>query len=750
MAELGKLLMSLDNYKIYGCRSVEVSGVSDDSREIKRGNLFVAIRGLNTDGHEYISDAIHAGANVVVGEASPKRKWLKAASYVKVSDSRRALSLLASAWYGHPSGKLKVIGVTGTDGKTTTASMIYQILQGSGRKAGLISTVSAKIGKKEYETGLHVTSPNPLFLQKMLSKMVESKCKFAVVEVTSHGISQKRIEGVNFDISVLTNISHEHLDYHKSFEKYKDVKISFLDMADRAVVNKDDDSYEDVKKTINKDKITTYSVQNNADFEAGDIKQTPDGLEFSVKSSDQKISIKTKIRGSYNVANMLACLAATKLLGIDLKRAGVAAKKVKLPEGRMQEIKTKQKFKVFIDFAHTPNALKTCLSSLRRNTAGRLISVFGSAGERDKTKRFLMGEVSASIADISIFTAEDPRSEDVSDILEKMARGAKKTGAVEVNPKNVDKDKRIFIRVPDRGEAIVLALQKMARNGDCVVVAGKGHEKSMAYDHVEHPWSDHVAVRDAIKARQDPAVIVLADLERRMNSSFPKVLQKIAGRPMVSYTLQNLRRAGFSNIVVVVGYKKDKVISKVGGAVEFAVQEKRLGTAHATGKGLEKLGGKGKRVVVSNGDDSAFYEPETIKKIIKTHDKKRAVITFVSLVKDDPEGFGRVLRDGEGKLAGIVEEKDADANQKKIKEVNDGLYAFDRKWLSDNLKKVKKNRASGEYYLVDLVKIAIDSGEKVEVFKLKDPNQWQGVNTKKQLKRADKKMRKLLEERLQK
>jgi UDP-N-acetylmuramoyl-L-alanyl-D-glutamate--2,6-diaminopimelate ligase len=748
---LKSLISSLDNPKIYGQKNRQISGISDDSKKVKRNFLFVAIKGETHDGHDYISEAIKKGAKVVVGEKQRGKLSLIGATYIEVNDSREALGRLAACWYDYPSEKLSVIGVTGTDGKTTTATLIHHILEFSGEKAGLISTVSAKVEGKEYETGLHVTSPEPLLLQELLFEMVKKGCKYAVLEVTSHGIAQKRIQGVSFDISVLTNITHEHLDYHKSFEEYRRIKVSLLKKSKKALVNKKDPNYEFISRKLDEDKLLTYSFGADSDYEASDLRVSKNSIEFQLQKRREKQAVMANFGGEYNALNVLAAISACSLLGVSFQKTKEAVSTFKLPKGRLEKIKLGQAFDVFVDFAHTPNSLENVLKTLSKKKKGRLIAVFGSAGERDPEKRRMMGKISARLADISIFTAEDPRSEDIHKILREMTGGAKKEGAKEVGPEDIKTTKEeAFARVPERGEAIFLSVRKVAEKGDVVLIAGKGHEKSMAYDHLEHPWSDHLVVKDAIKAKEEPAVIVMAaGLGTRMNSSFPKVLQKIAGRPMISYTLQDLRRARLSKIVVVVGYKKDKVVNEVKGAVDFAVQEKRLGTAHAAGKGLKKLKGKGKRVVVLNGDDSAFYRPETIKKIIKMHDETEAVITFVSLVKDNPTGLGRVLRDKEGNIAGIVEEKDADSAQKKIKEVNDGLYVFDKKWLADNLKKVKKNKASGEYYLVDLVRIALDSGGKVEVFKLTDPSQWQGVNTKEQLKKADKKMRKVLEEKLQ-
>lgn len=745
---LKSLVSSLKNFKIYGREDRQVAGVAEDSRNVEKEFVFVAIKGENFDGHDYINEAVKNGAKVVVGERQKQKLDLeKDATYIKVEDSREALGKLAASWYDNPTKKLSVIGVTGTDGKTTTATLIHHILEKAGKKAGLISTVYAKVGEKEYETGLHVTNPEPLLLQKLLREMVDEGCKYAILEITSHGIAQKRIEGVQFEFCVLTNITHEHLDYHKSFEEYRSAKLSLLEKSKKAVVNKDDLNYEFIAKKLGNEKLVTYSFKKDADYKGKHLKVEEGLIEFEIEKGDKSETIKANFGGEYNAPNILAALTINNLLGLSLEKAKEGLTSYKLPEGRMEKIDLGQEFDVYIDFAHTPNSLEKVLQAVGKKKKGRLISVFGSAGERDVEKRYLMGKVSAKLADISIFTAEDPRSEDIQKILEEMARGAREADAKEVEPEDlIDAKRKVFVKVPERGEAISLAVQKVAKKGDTVLVAGKGHEKSMAYDHVEHPWSDHESIKNALKSEKEPAVIIMAaGLGTRMNSSLPKVLHKIAGRPMISYTLDNLRKARLSNIVVVVGFKKDLVVDQIKGAVDFAIQEKRLGTAHATSKGLEKLSNDNKQVVVLNGDDSAFYKPETIKKIVNTHRKKGAVISFVSLIMDDPTGLGRILRNEEGELAGIVEEKDATDKQREIKEVNDGLYVFDKKWLKDNLKEVEKSKASGEYYLVDLIKIALEQNEKVEVFTLPDSDEWQGVNTKEQLEEADRKKREILE-----
>lgn len=457
---LDKLLQGLEKY----------SGISADSREIRGNYIFVAVKGINHDGHDYIEDAITRGASAVVGEYDIN----PGATYMRVPDSREALGVLASAFYHNPSTKMKVIGVTGTDGKTTTASLIYWMLKSAGKKVGLISTIGAKIGSAMIDTGSHVTNPDPVNLQKILSKMVAKKCEYAVVEVTSHGLDQKRVTGVNFDLGVLTNITHEHLDYHKTFGAYILAKSKlFLDVR-VAVLNLRDESYNKIKPLMNKNvRIVNYPT---------------------VLSKKLTEAIENRFPEEYNHLNAQAAISVAKEYGV--KEAEIVRAVKTLPQlpGRMQEIRTNRGFRVFIDFAHTPNGLEKSLSALGKRVShgAKLIAIFGCAGERDRQKRPIMGSISARLANISIFTAEDPRKELVRKIIKEIASGVIAGGA---------KEGTDFYKIEERGEAIFFAMNKLARKGDIVAILGKGHEKSMAYGAVEYPWSDQEAVSEALKGR---------------------------------------------------------------------------------------------------------------------------------------------------------------------------------------------------------------------------------------------------------
>lgn len=443
----------------------DIRGITDDSRKVGTGFLFVAIKGLTVNGHKYIPQAIENGAKVIVGEEELKLKNVK---YIKVNDSRRELGILASRWYGNPSKKLKIIGVTGTDGKTTTSNLIYWILKKSGKKVGLISTVNAKIGNKEYDTGFHVTNPEPLLLQKLLTDMVKSDCKYVVLEVTSHGLGQERIAGIDFDISVLTNITHEHLDYHKTMLNYMNAKAKLFNHSKISVLNKEDKSYSKFRRLI-RSKIVTYdkSIVNKKICEA----------------------IRKRFKEDYNLSNSLAAISVVRRLGIKDKDIIAAIESFPGIVGRLEKIENKRGIEIYVDFAHTPNALEKMLTNLKKNMPKnkKLIAVFGCAGERDVQKRPMMAEVATIIADTSVFTAEDPRSENIEHILDQMEKGVK--------------SKNNYFRIADRGKAISFAIQKLAEKGDTIVICGKGHERSMAYNGVEYPWSDQEAVKLAFKGK---------------------------------------------------------------------------------------------------------------------------------------------------------------------------------------------------------------------------------------------------------
>jgi UDP-N-acetylmuramoyl-L-alanyl-D-glutamate--2,6-diaminopimelate ligase len=373
--------------------------------------------------------------------------------------------LLAQLKYRFPANKIKVITITGTDGKTTTSTLVFDMLNQAGHKAGLISTVEAKIGQEKIDTGLHVTAPRPLQLQKLLRKMVDADCEYAVIEMTSHGVYQYRDWGIKPLIAGLTNVSHEHLDYHLNYNQYIQAKSLLLRKAQVVFLNEDDQSFYKMRQRLDlrQQKINSYSAQEKLDSK---IQQ----------------AIKLKFPEPYNQMN--ARLAIKIAQHLQLKKTDIvqAIKNFQGVAGRMEEIKAGQPFRVFVDFAHTPNALDKALGSLRKKfnqqkTTGRLITLFGSAGHRDQSKRPFMGKAAVKHADLVIITADDPRTENIWTIIQQIKSGAK--GSLHK-----------IISIADRRQALEFALTKLAKPGDIVGLMGKGPEKSLAIGHQEIPWSD--------------------------------------------------------------------------------------------------------------------------------------------------------------------------------------------------------------------------------------------------------------------
>ena len=488
---------------------VLITGISIDSRSVKPGYLFVAMKGGNVDGHNYISNAIDNGAAAIVGERDLSRLSVP---YIRLENPRRALTWIAAAFHDWPARRLTVIGVTGTDGKTTTTNLIHKILLAAGIKAGMISTVNAVIGDEVLDTGFHVTTPDAHDLQNYLARMVEAGLTHVVLETTSHGWAQHRVDACEFDIGVVTNITHEHMDEHGSYENYRAAKarlFSSLEITQPkmqgnprlGVINRDDTkSFDFLNEFIKVNKIN-YGLQSNADVWAQKIRYSPAGIHFQARSKDFSVDVSSKLLGSYNVSNCLAALIAT-VYGLNIKPE-TAAQGIALLEGipgRMEIIDMGQNFTAMVDFAHTPNALRVALEAAREILSNlsdrqmpapaspRLIAVFGSAGLRDREKRRMMADVSAELADLTVLTAEDPRTESLEGILEEMAAGARSRGG---------REGETFWRVPDRGEAIRFALH-LAREGDIVLSCGKGHEQSMCFGGREHLWDDRTAMRAAL------------------------------------------------------------------------------------------------------------------------------------------------------------------------------------------------------------------------------------------------------------
>ncbi len=478
-----------------------IQGVVMDSRQVQPGSVFVAVSGGSADGHAYIPAAVQRGAAAVVGTQPMPGLLLP---YIQVRDSRRALARLAAAFHSYPARRMTMIGVTGTDGKTTTCNLIHAILQAAGLRAGMISTVNAVIGDQTLDTGFHVTTPDAPMVQEYLARMAAAGLSHVVLEATSHGLAQERVEACDFDLAAVTNITHEHLDYHGSYEAYRAAKGRlFTYLAETpakpfnpprgAVLNRDDASYEFLAALTSATQLS-YGLDEAAQVRAQDVTWRTDGLEFTALGRDRQgaafhIPIFSRLAGGFNVSNCLAAIALTRglmLLADEAVARGIAA----LPgvPGRMERIDLGQPFTALVDFAHTPNALRRALEAARQMTQGRVIAVFGSAGLRDRQKRRMMAETAAELADLSILTAEDPRTESLDAILAEMAAGMDSRGG---------REGQTYWRIPHRPDAIRFAL-RLALPGDLALSCGKGHEQSMCFGETEYAWDDRTAMRAAL------------------------------------------------------------------------------------------------------------------------------------------------------------------------------------------------------------------------------------------------------------
>ena len=501
----------------YSGPDYQLSGFCEDSREAGPETLFVARVRLSSDGHRWIGPALANGARLVMGQRPLAELGLQlpeGATYWQVPDTAIALAWLAAAFYGFPARQLVMIGVTGSDGKTTTSSILYAILRHAGIAAGLISTVHAAFGDQIEHLPLHVTTPEAPLVQQYLRRLVDGGFTHCVLEATSHGLDQHRVGAIHFDLAAVTNINHEHLDYHGSWEAYFAAKARLfqnlalprvpnerfpfaarkLALLPTAVLNRDDRSYEGLA-AIAVPQQFSYGIEAEADFQARGIMTLSHVTRFELAGpAGPPYPLESPLVGYFNVYNLLAAAALATALGLSPTQIQAGAAALAQVTGRMQRIDKGQPFLVIVDFAHTPGSLEQAIRTAARIRAeqgsGRIITVFGSAGKRDVAKRSLMAAISAREADLTVLTAEDPRTESLDDILATMAAGCASEGAVEGES---------FWRIPDRGWAIWFALN-MAQPDDILLICGKGHEQSMCFGETEFPWDDLIATETALDA----------------------------------------------------------------------------------------------------------------------------------------------------------------------------------------------------------------------------------------------------------
>jgi len=486
---IADLTGSVPQVALRGASDVPVTGIHYDSRLVQPGDLFAALRGADFDGHDYIDQAIANGAAALLVE----RPIEASVPQIVVSDSRAALAPLAAHFYGHPSRELQVIGLTGTDGKTTTSFLVDQILRHAGMTTGVIGTVGIRIGPNISYALPHQTTPESNLIQGYFREMVEAGVTHAIVEATSHGLSMHRLDTTRFSIAGVTNMTHEHLEHHGTVERYWRAKAMLVErtaaVGGVVVINADDPGAMSALPYATGARVmTTSSMGNPAEISASNIMIRGDGTSFTLVADRNVVAIDMPLIGGFNVDNALIAIGISHAAGIDLDSIVEALRTATGVPGRMQLIDEGQVFGVVVDYAHTPESLRKILGLLRTIQPGRIIVVSGSAGERDPGKRPLQGAVCAELADISIFTNEDPRNEDPERILEDLATGARQRGAVEGDS---------FFRIVNRRQAIAHAFA-IARPGDMVLLAGKGHEQSIivGYDHT--PWDEATVARELL------------------------------------------------------------------------------------------------------------------------------------------------------------------------------------------------------------------------------------------------------------
>jgi UDP-N-acetylmuramoyl-L-alanyl-D-glutamate--2,6-diaminopimelate ligase len=492
---------------------INLTYLTEKTNEVEPGACFVARVRTGSDGHPWIGKAIELGASMILAQRPADELGLTLPNnvvYLQVEDTAETLAWLSAAWYGFPSRYLTVIGITGTDGKSSTCRLLYEILVAAGVKTGLLSTIKAVIGQAEEALELHVTTPEAPVVQRYLRRMVDAGLTHCVLETTSHSLAQHRVTAVHFDTAVITNITHEHIDYHGSHADYFAAKARLFQMATRkAVLNRDDSSYTKLAAIATSPHLT-YALHQPAGITATNITYAANQTTFTLHLPHttplapprvdgapspftplSSLPITTPLGGEFNIYNMLAAAAAAHSLEIATEAIQTGLEAVAVISGRMERINEGQPFLTIVDFAHTPNALTRAIEASKRMVPnGRVITVFGSAGKRDVEKRRLMAETSARAADLTILTAEDPRTESLDAILEMMAAGCRSQGGQE---------NETFWRIPDRSQAIYFALS-LARPQDLVLICGKGHEQSMCFGTTEYPWDDRQATRAALAA----------------------------------------------------------------------------------------------------------------------------------------------------------------------------------------------------------------------------------------------------------
>ena len=497
------LLPGISPLKIIGPPDVPVVSITHDSRNIMAHSLFVAIKGSVVNGHQFIPDAIKKGASCIVHEEPLSILPVSSTLFVQVKNSRQALGILASNYYGNPSNSLTMIGITGTNGKTTLTYLIESILNAAGIPIGVVGTINYRFGDTSIEA--KTTTPDPLVLQKTLNDMRNTGIKTVVMEVSSHALVQHRVAGCLFNAAIWTNLTQDHLDYHHSMQTYFEAKKSlftrYLTRSSKpektAIINLDDTYGNTLTRECREIKILTYGTTPKADIHPQKSELTEKGIQFTAQTPRGVLTITSNLVGQYNQANLLAAVATAEALHIPLNTIEEGLRHVIVP-GRLETVSNPLGITIFVDYAHTPDALKNALTSIKSLARGRILTVFGCGGDRDRGKRPLMGAIAARHSDLVFLTSDNPRSEEPRKIINDIRQGIAEMA--DVTPETLPQAKNGYLVEPDRKKAIFLAVQT-ARKGDTILIAGKGHETYQITGSKRRPFSDSSVAKEAIRAR---------------------------------------------------------------------------------------------------------------------------------------------------------------------------------------------------------------------------------------------------------
>lgn len=503
--KLGRILNGTRIHESKGDSDLEISGLAYDSRKVKSGYVFVALRGTKQDGHDFVEEAVRNGAAAVVLESGRIVKGLdKNICVIRVPDSRTALSNLAAEFYRHPYRDMTMIGITGTNGKTTTTYLLESILLAAGGRPGIIGTINDRLQEKSWK--VDVTTPESLELMKRLREMADAGATHIVMEVSSHALDQGRVKGCPFQVAVFTNISRDHLDYHKSLEAYFEAKSRlFLGLCEcetglpaKAVINTDDPKGR-ILAEITDAQVVTYGKGKNCDFRADDVELGREGIRAGLITPAGEIIVKSKLLGGFNVYNILAAVAAAMCLNVEMDAIISGIENLAGVPGRLELVENSRCLSVIVDYAHTPEALTKVLETLRPMVKGRLITVFGCGGDRDRGKRRIMGRAAGKISDLVFITSDNPRTEDPYAIASQIEKGVRESGLEEL--KGVCRDrpaKSGYVLDLDRGNAIARATE-IADENDFVLIAGKGHEDYQITGKEKRPFDDREVAAEAIR-----------------------------------------------------------------------------------------------------------------------------------------------------------------------------------------------------------------------------------------------------------